>query len=116
MWSAIWESPGAACRQIAGDKDAAAVLLGASRWAALDDRQSFGEMAVTQQIDNGVWKVSLLLDPERERDSLRETPEVRLIRLAEGQEPVQETLNLHWDSADSLRAEAILRGNEVISG
>jgi Mg-chelatase subunit ChlD len=102
--------------KFAGDKDAAAVLLGASRWAALDDRQSFGEMAVTQQIDNGVWKVSLLLDPERERDSLRETPEVRLIRLAEGQEPVQETLNLHWDSADSLRAEAMLRGNEVISG
>jgi len=58
----------------------------------------------------------VLLDPERERDSLRETPEVRLIRLAEGQEPVQETLNLHWDSADSLRAEAMLRGNEVISG
>ena len=81
--------------RFAGDKEAAAVLLGASRWVALDDRQSFGEMAVTQQIDNGTWKVSLLLDPERERDSMRETPEVRLIRLAEGQEPVVDILLQH---------------------
>ena len=102
--------------RFARDKDAAAVLLGASRWVALDDRQSFGEMTVVQQIDNGTWKVSLFLDPERERDSLKENPEIRLIRLAEGQSPVQETMTLHWDSADSLQAEAMVRGNEVISG
>ena len=102
--------------KFAGDKAAAAILLGASRWIALDDRQSFGEMSVMQQIDNGNWKVSLLLDPERERDTLRENPEVRLIRLAEGQEPAQETLTLHWDSADSLQTETMVRGNEVISG
>lgn len=102
--------------QFVTEPAAASLLSGVCSWVAFDDRQSFGEMTLSQQISNGMWRAEVFLDPERERESFRDTPEIGLIRSMEGGETEGSTLKMQWVSADSLGAETMIRGNEVIAG
>lgn len=107
---------GVAAGQFVTQPQAADIFAGVCSWVALDDRQNIGEMQFTQQIINGRWQATIHLDPDREREFFRETPEIEVMRSFSGREPEREIIKMTWETADSLSAELLLRGNEVITG
>lgn len=107
---------GEAAGHFAGQPQAADTFSGVCSWLALDDRQNLAGMPVAQHIANGRWQARIYLDPEREREVFRHTPEVDIIRSFAGREPELETIKMTWENADTLMAELRLRGNEVITG
>lgn len=102
--------------KFAGEAAAANLMAGVCSWVTFDDRLTLGEMTVTPKIVNGVWRVEAFLDPEREREPFRDTPEIDLIRSSPGRETLKTSLKMQWNSADSLAAETGVRGDEVIAG
>jgi Mg-chelatase subunit ChlD len=98
------------------EPEAASLLSGVCNWVTFDDRHSFGEMTVAQQISKGMWRAEVFLDPDRERETFTDTPEIDLVRSIDGSPAEVSTMKMQWVSADSLGVETMLRGNEVIAG
>ncbi|MGM0598552.1 MAG: VWA domain-containing protein [Candidatus Rifleibacteriota bacterium] len=97
--------------QQAGDIFAATIA-----WLAQDKRQFIDNMPVTQQLDNGLWKATLHLDPEREREFFKQNPEITLLRSSENEEVKEYKLTMQWDTADSLSASMQLSGKDAVVG
>jgi hypothetical protein len=93
---------------------AADILAGISNWISSDHRQSIDDMPLTQKIENGRWKVTMHLDPERERELFRENPSAAVIRSRNDRPPEMEKTGMNWDTADSLTAELPLKADETI--
>jgi hypothetical protein len=72
-------------------------------------------MLITQEVKNGISRIRLHLDPERDEQSLSRSglPKVTTLRGVAGQKPVTEKGEMHWTSADTLEIEIPLRGNET---
>ncbi|HNX74557.1 MAG TPA: VWA domain-containing protein [Candidatus Rifleibacterium sp.] len=102
--------------RFAAEPAAASLLTGVCNWVAFDDRFNLGEMTITPQISNGVWRAEISLDPEREREPFRENPDIDILRSSEGLASEKTTMQMQWVSADSLAAEVIVHGDEVIAG
>ena len=91
------------------------VFCGVSEWIAFDDRNTIGDIVVSQKTENGVWKAFLNLDPDRLRDPFGDNPEIDLLISNSHDVPKKVVLKTNWENADQLSASYEIKGNEVIS-
>jgi uncharacterized membrane protein len=91
------------------------VFRGLYKWLAFDDRESLGEIIVSQKIVNGSWKSYLNLDPERLRDPFSDTPVFEIVSSKKGDVPVIIKKKASWENADQLSVSYDLVGDEVIA-
>lgn len=84
------------------------------RWVAGPVNRLPPEMLLTQDVKNGLHRVRLHLDPEREGEPFAEAPRVTLLRSRIGQAPSVEKTTLTWTGADSLDREISLQGRETL--
>jgi hypothetical protein len=71
-------------------------------------------MMLTQDVKNGLHRVRLHLDPQRQGDPFTELPRVTLLRSRIGQAPLVEKPTLTWTGADLLDREITLQGRETV--
>jgi hypothetical protein len=112
----LGEADGQYAGAMAGWKDAGDFFASLARWVAGDAGDLPGNMLLTQDVKNGVARIELHLDPERDeatRLSLNELPKVATLRGVAGSKPSSEKAEMRWASADSLEIEIPLRGNET---
>ncbi len=114
----LGEADGQYTGAMAGWKDAGDFFTSLARWTAGETANLPGNMLVTQEVKNGVSRIQLHLDPERDeqRDAaswLNELPKVTTLRGVAGSKPASEKAEMRWTSADTLEIEIPLRGNET---
>jgi Mg-chelatase subunit ChlD len=85
-----------------------------ARWVAGPVNRLPPEMLLTQDVKNGLHRVRLHLDPEREGDPFTELPRVTLLRSRIGRPPAIERTTLSWTGADTLDREIAVQGRETI--
>jgi len=116
--SYLGEADGNYTGAMAGWKDAGDFFTSLARWVAGGAGALPGNMLLTQDVKNGVARIELHLDPERDESgvttlSLNELPKVTTLRGAAGSRPSIEKAEMRWASADTLEIEIPLRGNET---
>jgi Mg-chelatase subunit ChlD len=116
--SYLGEADGQYAGAVAGWKDAGDFFTSLARWVAGDTSNLPGNMLLTQEVKNGVARIELHLDPERDESgaatlSLNELPKVTTLRGVAGSKPSSEKAEMLWASADTLAIEVPLRGNET---
>jgi Mg-chelatase subunit ChlD len=84
------------------------------RWVAGPVNRLPPDMALTQDVKNGLHRVRLHLDPERVGDPFAESPRLTLLRSRIGQAPAVEKTTLTWTDADALDRDIALQGRETI--
>ena len=84
------------------------------RWVAGPVNRLPPEMMLTQDVKNGLHRVRLHLDPEREGNPFAELPRVTLLRSRIGQRPEIQRTTLNWTGADLLDRAAALQGRETV--
>ncbi|MGH9768190.1 MAG: VWA domain-containing protein [Blastocatellia bacterium] len=114
----LGEADGQYAGAMAGWKDAGDFFTSLARWVAGDSGNLPGNMLLTQDVKNGVARIELHLDPERDGEgatapSLNELPKVTTLRGVAGSKPSSEKAEMRWASADTLEIEIPLRGNET---
>ncbi|MGH9837201.1 MAG: VWA domain-containing protein [Blastocatellia bacterium] len=111
----LGEADGQYAGEMAGWKDAGEFFSSLARWTAGGRANLPGNMLLTQEVKNGISRVQLHLDPERDEQSasLNELPKVTTLRGAAGQKPSSEKGEMRWASADTLEFELPLQGNET---
>jgi Mg-chelatase subunit ChlD len=83
------------------------------RWAAGQTGPLPDNMMLTQEVRNGVQRVTLHLDPERKGESFTELPTAKILKAEPGQTPTEKSAVLRWTGADTLTLEVPLEGNET---
>jgi Mg-chelatase subunit ChlD len=112
----LGEADGQYAGAMAEWKDAGDFFTSLARWTAGDAGNLPGNMLITQEVRNGISRIQLHLDPERDqRDSSspNELPKVTTLRGVAGAKPAGEKAKMRWASADTLEVEIPLRGNET---
>jgi hypothetical protein len=111
----LGEADGQYTGEMANWKDAGEFFASLARWTAGGRAALPGNMLLTQKVENGISRVQLHLDPERDPQaiSFEALPAVTTLRGAPGQTPSSETGEMHWASADTLEFELPLQGNET---
>src|SRR5262245_47653668 len=114
----LGEADGQYTGAMAGWKDAGDFFTSLARWVAGDTSNLPGNMLLTQDVKNGVARIELHLDPERDESgaatlSLNELPKVTTLRGVAGSKPSSEKAEMRWGSADTLEIDIPLRGNET---
>lgn len=103
-------------RPFSQTKQVGVVFAAVINWLSQDKRQFIENMPVTQQLDNGLWKATLHLDPEREREFFKQNPEVTLLKSSENEKVKKFKLRMQWETADSLSASMQLSGRDAVVG
>jgi Mg-chelatase subunit ChlD len=70
-------------------------------------------MMLEQEMDRGVHRIRLHLDPERSHDPFSKQPEIVTLSGNPGQSPVTARAVMQWESPDSLVLEVPLNGSET---
>src|SRR5262249_37232248 len=112
----LGEADGQYAGAMAAWKDAGDFFTSLARWAAGDSGGLPGGMLLTQDLKNGVARIELHLDPERDEAgamSLNDLPKVTTLRGVAGSKPSSEKAEMRWASADTLELEIPLRGSET---
>jgi Mg-chelatase subunit ChlD len=112
----LGEADGEYAGAVAGWKDAGDFFASLARWVAGDAGGLPGNMLLTQDVKNGVARIELHMDPERDEAgalSPSELPKVTTLRGVAGLKPSSEKAEMRWASADTLEIEIPLRGNET---
>ncbi len=114
----LGEADGQYAGAMASWKDAGDFFTSLARWTAGDAGNLPGKMLVTQEVKNGISRIRLHLDPERDEQgnaapSPDELPKVTTLRGVAGSRPASEKANMRWTSADTLEIEIPLHGNET---
>ena len=94
--------------------EAASVFTALSNWLRADKRQELDQMLVTQKVVRGQWEATLHLDPEREKEPFKSTPQIIVLRSISSKAPEKFVQNLTWKTADSLGVESLLTSDETI--
>ncbi|MBN2684815.1 MAG: VWA domain-containing protein [Pontiellaceae bacterium] len=100
---------------IAGWSDYGSFLAGLARWTAGEYSPLPDEAILVQEIENGICRISLHLDPDRTQEVFSGTPLVNVLHSIPRQPLVKETLEMQWESADLLTAEIPLNGIETMA-
>jgi Mg-chelatase subunit ChlD len=108
------EADGKYAGPIAKWKNVGEYYTSLARWVAGPVNRLPPEMLLTQDVKNGLHRVRLHLDPEREGDPFAERPRLTLLRSRIGQPPEVQRSTLSWTSADTLDREAALQGRETV--
>jgi hypothetical protein len=112
----LGEADGQYAGALAGWKDAGDFFTSLARWVAGESDDLPGNMLLTQDLKNGVVRIELHMDPERDETSalsLNEPPKVTTLRGVAGSKPSIEKAEMRWGAADTLEIEIPLRGNET---
>jgi Mg-chelatase subunit ChlD len=112
----LGEADGEYAGAVAGWKDAGDFFTSLARWVAGDAGGLPGNMLLTQTVKNGVARIELHMDPERDEVGAltpSELPKVTTLRGVAGMKPSSEKAEMRWASADTLEIEIPLRGNET---
>jgi hypothetical protein len=112
----LGEADGQYAGAVAGWKDAGDFFTSLTRWVAGDSGDLPGNMLLTQDVKNGVARIELHLDPERDKAGAASpslSPKVTTLRGVAGSKPSSEKAEMRWASADTLEVEIPLRGNET---
>src|SRR5262245_41412920 len=112
----LGEADGQYAGAVAGWKDAGDFFTSLARWVAGDAGDLPGNMLLTQEVKNGVARIELHLDPERDESGATSPgglPKVTTLRGVAGSKPSSEKSEMRWASADTLEVEIPLRGNET---
>jgi Mg-chelatase subunit ChlD len=109
----LGEADGEFAGQMAQWNDAGAFFTSLARWTAGETNELPDNMLVTQEIKNGIGRIRLHLDPERNEQAapLATLPKVITLSGKPGSKPETQTVQMHWTSADSLEAEIPLTGD-----
>jgi len=84
------------------------------RWTAGSAEEPLPNSAVTQETGDGICRVTLHLDPQRENQPFTDAPKLTTLRSHDDGNPTKEQTVLEWNSADSLSAEFPLQGGETL--
>ncbi len=85
-----------------------------ARWT-LGGAQGFDAGVVaTQELRDGVCRIELHLDPDREATPFREMPELTVLSARPGEAAQPRQARMTWASADSLLGEIPLSGSETV--
>ncbi|MEN6458269.1 MAG: VWA domain-containing protein [Thermoguttaceae bacterium] len=85
-----------------------------ARWTA-GRQQSLGRgILATQELRNGVCRVELHLDPDRETTAFSSLPELTVLSARPGESAVSRKVRMNWASADVLLAELPISGSETL--
>ncbi|MGE0126591.1 MAG: VWA domain-containing protein [Blastocatellales bacterium] len=113
----LGEADGQYAGAMAGWKDAGDFFASLARWTAGDSGGLPRDIVITQEVKNGIGRIELHLDPERDdrgaSSSFNELPKVTTLSGAAGSKPASEKAEMRWASADTLEVEIPLRGNET---
>src|SRR5262245_5306313 len=114
----LGEADGQYAGAVTGWKDAGDFFTSLARWVAGDAGNLPGNMLLTQDVKNGVARIQLHLDPERDESggaplSPSELPKVTTLRGVAGSKPLSEKAEMRWTAADTLEIEVPLQGNET---
>jgi hypothetical protein len=112
----LGEADGQYAGAVAGWKDAGDFFTSLTRWVAGDSGDLPGNMLLTQDVKNGLARIELHLDPERDKVGAAPpggSPKVTTLRGVTGLKPSSEKAEMRWASADTLEVEIPLRGNET---
>lgn len=112
----LGEADGQYAGAVAGWKDAGDFFASLTRWVAGDSGDLPGNMLLTQDVKNGVARIELHMDPERDNAGAASPsglPKVTTLRGVAGSKPSSEKAEMRWASADTLEVEIPLRGNET---
>ncbi len=85
-----------------------------ARWAAGEQSILPENMLITRELDKGIFKIELHLDPERKSQAFAESPKVNILRGIPGKTPKQESRTMAWTSADTLALEIPLDSSETL--
>lgn len=85
-----------------------------ARWAAGEQSILPENMLITRELDKGIFRIELHLDPERKNDPFAESPKVDILRGIPGKTPVQQSRTMAWTSADTLALEIPLDSSETL--
>jgi len=85
-----------------------------ARWAAGEQSILPENMLITRELDKGVFRIELHLDPERKSEPFAESPKVDILRGIPGKTPRQESRTMAWTSADTLSLEIPLDSSETL--
>ncbi|MDE0184288.1 MAG: VWA domain-containing protein [Candidatus Poribacteria bacterium] len=107
------EADGAHTGAIANWNGIGNLFTSLARWTAGDSANLPDGMLLTQKVRNGVGKIQLHLDPEREGEMFRALPSVTILRGVVGEAPTVSKTKLSWTSADSLTADVPIHGGET---
>jgi hypothetical protein len=111
----LGEADGQYAGEMAQWKDAGQFFTSLARWTAGESANLPDNMLITQEVRNGVSKIQLHLDPERDErsSSINAQPKVTTLRGVAGSKPASEIAEMQWISADTLELEIPLHGNET---
>lgn len=85
-----------------------------ARWCIGQGDDLGQEMMVTQRLDNGVCKIQLHLDPERDHDPFTTIPQITTLIGHRDRETETQVRSMQWVQADLLELELELTGSETV--
>lgn len=89
------------------------LLASLARWTAGESESLGHEMMVTEELDRGLLRVRLHLDPDRAGDPFTELPRALVLTGVPGETPEKTERALSWIDPDTLQTELELGGDEV---
>jgi hypothetical protein len=107
------EADGQYTGPIARWSDVGAFFTSLTRWTAGDKGSLQDGMLLAQEVQSGVARVQLHLDPRRKADPFTGLPRLTTLRAEGTARPRAEQSTLHWLDADILDAEVPLDGTET---
>ncbi|MFW5693329.1 MAG: VWA domain-containing protein, partial [Thermoguttaceae bacterium] len=108
------EADGEYTGPVAGWDRAGDFFTSLARWTS-GRQQDLGKGVVaTQEVGDGVCRVELHLDPEREAAPFQHLPELSLLSARPGEAASSRRMPMSWATADTLLAEIPLTGGETV--
>lgn len=85
-------------------------LSSMARWTAGQQGDLGENMMLTQQVSNGVCRIQLHLDPDRDNQQILKLPSVTTLYGYPAQAPQTQTIQMSFEDADTLQAQFPLQG------
>lgn len=108
------EADGEFTGSIADWKNAGEFFASLARWTAGKSQGLAENVVATQELRNGVCRIELHLDPDRERSPFERMPELTALSALPGSAATSNSAPMHWATADTLIGEIPLSGSETI--
>ena len=108
------EADGEFTGPIAKWKNAGEFFSSLARWTAGKSQGLAENVVATQELRNGVCRIELHLDPDRERSPFERMPELTALSALPGSAAASSNAPMHWATADTLIGEIPLSGSETI--
>lgn len=107
------EADGKHTGEIARWKQVGDLFTSLGRWVAGPSAALPGGMLVDQEVQNGVQRLRLHLDPERKSQPFSGLPKATVLSALPGRKPQSVQAKLEWSDADTLSLEVPLKGTET---